>query len=232
MEMKKLPILIVFLFILSLINVIAVTPPPFPMPVKIFVNLNNVPIDNIDITVKNLNYNLILTPDDVEFLKTEKGVALFDLSKFDIEYYFLINTDFEFKFTYQNIVFTKTHKITSFDVDKNYIYFNAYSDQITVVKEEVIVEKPVEVIVEKPVEVIKEVEKEIIREVPVDETAKDPVSYILGAAIAILASILGLFTWGKGFEGILKYWAKKDPDRALKMVKTIVKNYKEGKYKK
>jgi hypothetical protein len=72
------------------------------------------------------------------------------------------------------------------------------------------------------------VEPEVVK---VDDTAKDPVSYLLGAIIGLLATILGLFSWGKGFSGILNYWAKKDPQRAYKMAKTIIKNYKEGKYK-
>ena len=93
------------------------------------------------------------------------------------------------------------------------------------VEKEVIVEKPVDRVVEVPKEVIKEVE------VPINETGKDVVSYLLGGLLTLIASVIGLFKWGKGYSGLLNYWAKKDPERAMKMANTIIENYKKGKYK-
>lgn len=55
---------------------------------------------------------------------------------------------------------------------------------------------------------------------------------IIGAMIVAIAGILSHYRWGKGFAGLLKYWAKKDPKRALKMLGTVEKNIKEGKYQK
>ncbi|KKM32387.1 hypothetical protein LCGC14_1565780, partial [marine sediment metagenome] len=65
--------------------------------------------------------------------------------------------------------------------------------------------------------------------------------------ISLIAAIIGIFAWGKGFAGLIKYYlrladeaekagdkelAKKYRDRASKMAKTVVTNYLAGKYKK
>ena len=60
----------------------------------------------------------------------------------------------------------------------------------------------------------------------------------------MIASVIGVFAWGKGFAGLIKYYlrkadetddrelAKKYRDRAEKMAKTVVINFLAGKYKK
>ncbi len=62
--------------------------------------------------------------------------------------------------------------------------------------------------------------------------------------ITLIATIIGLFAWGKGFAGLIKYYlrladetkdkelAKKYRARAEKMAKTVVTNFLAGKYKK
>ena len=54
---------------------------------------------------------------------------------------------------------------------------------------------------------------------------------VLGTLIIIAADLFAGFGWGKGFSsGLVKYWAKKDPKRAAKMLKTAIKKAKAGKY--
>ena len=55
----------------------------------------------------------------------------------------------------------------------------------------------------------------------------------LGVLVTLAADILVFFKWGKGFTaGLVKYWAKRDPKRAAKMLTTVIKKAKAGKYKK
>lgn len=81
-------------------------------------------------------------------------------------------------------------------------------------------------------------------EPPVEpEPSNNLVTLILG----MIASILVIFGWGKGFAGLIKYYlkkseeaqkagdlelAKKYQDRATKMAKTVLTNFMAGKYKK
>ncbi len=72
----------------------------------------------------------------------------------------------------------------------------------------------------------------------------EPESDLKTILITMIASIIGVFTWGKGFAGLIKYYlrlaeetndrtlAKKYKDRAEKMAKTVVFNFLAGKYKK
>ncbi len=70
---------------------------------------------------------------------------------------------------------------------------------------------------------------------------------LLTVLITLIAGIIGMFAWGKGFAGLIKYYlrkgqeARKEGDkelaekyeaRASKMAKTVVTNFLAGKYKK
>jgi hypothetical protein len=65
--------------------------------------------------------------------------------------------------------------------------------------------------------------------------------------IGLIAGIIGVFAWGKGFAGLIKYYLKKAKEadkigdkelagkyreRAEKMAKTTITNFLAGKYKK
>ena len=79
---------------------------------------------------------------------------------------------------------------------------------------------------------------------PPDVPPVEPESNLKTILITLIATIIGLFAWGKGFAGLIKYYlkladetedrelAKKYRDRAEKMAKTVVTNFLAGKYKK
>ena len=55
---------------------------------------------------------------------------------------------------------------------------------------------------------------------------------IVSALIVVVAAILEVkYKWGKSFMGLVKFWSKKDPKRAVKMLKTAIDKEKSGKYK-
>ena len=79
---------------------------------------------------------------------------------------------------------------------------------------------------------------------PVKPEPSNPLQTLL---IGMIAAIIGIFAWGKGFSGLSKYYlkkaeeatkagdselAKKYQDRATKMAKTVLTNFMAGKYKK
>ena len=70
-------------------------------------------------------------------------------------------------------------------------------------------------------------------------------SVLLKILIGVAIAVLGMFGWGKGFTGLANYYfnkgkelekqgktkeAKKNYDRAAKMLKTALQRVKEGKY--
>lgn len=224
--MKK----IILPIILILMIAIAFASPLIPAPVKILVSINGQKISYSDTKVTNKYTGEVLTPKERPDLEIKDGFGQFDLSYFKQGYAVAqrgyVGDQIEVIACNVHPSCTNTFYLDS--TEPRTILINIVDSSVVLPQPEII-EKPVEIIKEVPKETI--VEKEIVKEVPIDETAKDPVSYLLGALIGLLASILGLFAWGKGFEKILKYWAKKDPQRAYKMAKTVVKNYKDGKYK-
>lgn len=83
----------------------------------------------------------------------------------------------------------------------------------------------------------------------IDEPPVEPVddNQIQDWLIGLIAGIIGVFAWGAGFAGLIKYYlrlakeadkagnrelAKKHRERAEKMAKTVVLNFLAGKYKK
>jgi len=79
--------------------------------------------------------------------------------------------------------------------------------------------------------------------VPPVEPPVEPESDLKTILITMIASIIGIFAWGKGFAALIKYYlrkaeetsgeeAKKYRARAEKMAKTVVFNFLAGKYKK
>ena len=75
----------------------------------------------------------------------------------------------------------------------------------------------------------------------------EPESNLFDYLIYLIAGIIALFAWGKGFAGLIKYYmnkskeaeqagdkelAKKYRERAEKMAKSVITNYLAGKYKK
>ena len=83
---------------------------------------------------------------------------------------------------------------------------------------------------------------------PKPEEPKEPESKTLQTALlSLIATIIGVFAWGKGFAGLIKYYLKKAKEqealgndeeadklraRAEKMAKTVIFNFMAGKYKK
>ncbi len=79
--------------------------------------------------------------------------------------------------------------------------------------------------------------------IPDDEEEDEP-SNLQTILITLIATIIGLFAWGKGFAGLIKYYlrladktndkelAKKYRARAEKMARTVITNFLAGKYKK
>ena len=56
---------------------------------------------------------------------------------------------------------------------------------------------------------------------------------IIGGLVILVATILGVkYSWGKSFLNLVKFWAPKDPARAVKMMKTAIEKDKAGKYDK
>ena len=81
------------------------------------------------------------------------------------------------------------------------------------------------------------VEKEsdcpVIEPVEPEESKAGWIVAAISSLIAIAAAILAAhYRWGKGFLSLVNYWAKKDPKKALKMLKTALEKEKAGKYKK
>lgn len=86
-----------------------------------------------------------------------------------------------------------------------------------------------------------------------DDCPDNSISFIYKGLIALAIIILGAFGWGKGFAGLAKYYWNKGAEliaegkktkntqltkqgkayqaRAIKMVGTAIKNFKDGKYK-
>ncbi len=59
------------------------------------------------------------------------------------------------------------------------------------------------------------------------------IGFIITGLIIIIAALFAKkYMWGNGFIGLVKYWARKDPRRALKMLETALNKEKQGKYKK
>lgn len=67
----------------------------------------------------------------------------------------------------------------------------------------------------------------------VDPTEKDNILMELLIGLIVVAAVIlsKKYTWGKGFIGLVKYWAKKNPKIAIKMIKTAIEKEKAGKYK-
>jgi len=75
-------------------------------------------------------------------------------------------------------------------------------------------------------------------------TPVEPGTDLKTVLITLIATIIGLFTWGKGFAGLIKYYLRKADEtddaelskkyrvRAEKMAKTVVFNFLAGKYRK
>ncbi len=87
--MKKLPILLTLLFVLSILTVAGYNTrgghcgPSVPRPVVFSLDVNGVLASNNDVEVKNLATGEVLTVTDVPQLNMENGIAGFDLNEFD-----------------------------------------------------------------------------------------------------------------------------------------------------
>jgi hypothetical protein len=120
-------------------------------------------------------------------------------------------------------------------------------DDVVVPPEPPIIVPPVEPPVIPPVEppVIPPVEPPVVP--PVEPPVDEDDNTLATILITLIAAIIGLFAWGKGFAGLIKYYLKEadkaekagDKEkakayraRAEKMAKSVVTNYLAGKYKK
>lgn len=112
-----------------------------------------------------------------------------------------------------------------------------------------------------PVVVEKEVIKEVVKEVEVPVSDEGDLSQLQLLSLGMIAAVIGIFSWGKGFAGLIKWRlgkakkelrianaAKNAGDMSLykvhldlsvkhqktaeKMSKTVLTNFMAGKYKK
>lgn len=261
--MKKL---ITFLIAFLMVIGIALAQPVAPSPVKILVKVNDHNVDYDFTIVTNLGTGEVLTVQDVGSLRIERGVGFFDLLDFDLGY------DPKSRRYPGDTIEIKACDIhaectTSFQIDSTVprkVYLTLYDDSI-----------PTEVIVKEfqcydgtfeftaaecpvPPEPTTETKTIIEKEyfcadgtsvakasdcVPPEEEDDTLQDWLIG----LIAGIIGVFAWGKGFAALIKWRLKKAKEAdaagdkelarkyratAEKMAKTTVFNFLAGKYKK
>lgn len=118
--------------------------------------------------------------------------------------------------------------------------------QIDNLVEEIRLEREARAKAEADKKAAEEEAKKLAEEEKEDEE-NDGLSALEIGLIGLLAVIIGVFPWGKGFKGLIKYYLKKGKEarkagdkalakkyeaRAHKMASTVVTNFLAGKYKK
>lgn len=251
--MKK-ALSIIFMFLLM--GVALAQSPPVPAPVIGKFQINDRNVAGYVLEVENLRTEEVISGDGVASLVTESGGFMFDLSYFDKGYTASIPNFYpgdpievrvrgfgdEGKYTF-NVPDKTPYRFTlSIHTTREDAFVECYDGSLVrevslcPAKPEPTVTEPE--VVEK--EVIKEVETEIEVPVPEERNLQD---WLIG----LIAGIIGVFAWGAGFAGLIRYYlrlakeaekagnktlAKKYRTRAEKMAKTAVTNFLAGKYKK
>ena len=224
-----IPVLLLFLF-----SVVFAQPQP-PYIFKVMVTSDGVPVGNVDVTIRNLDYNSDIT----ETMATENnGGTLFalceDANSCRISYYYSSRGNYgdrmEVKVCNDP---TNVKCITSYEIGKDCPTSVDCMVKIDLAPGTVVISDGEEKTIE---EVIKEVQttKYTTKYVCSDGTEVDDASQCpeetdewFWAMIAVLSAALiaAGCRWGKGFIGLLKYWFSKDKLRAKKMLKTALKKW-------
>tara|TARA_Y100000310_G_scaffold57061_1_gene52303 strand:+ start:2147 stop:2908 length:762 start_codon:yes stop_codon:yes gene_type:complete len=253
--MKKL-----LTFLIGLVMIVSVLAgPPSPAPVKLDVTVNDNKI-SYDATATNIDTEEVL---NIEIIG---GVGIFDLNQFKVNPDPFIPMPFAISRNTIKIVACNVHpdctttfvvesfdpKTIRMDIQDASIPETSYrwvcGDGSTVDSEaDCPVQVPEEVEVEVEVEKIVEVDVEKIVEVEVEADKPEPEDAVREWLIGLIAGIIGVFAWGAGFAGLIKYYLRKATEerkagniklankyrnRAEKMAKTVITNFLAGKYKK
>lgn len=253
--MKKLITLsIITLFLMSLL---VLATPPIPQHIRGYFNVNGVSLPGHIIEVTNMYTGETISGDNYPSLVTEVNGFAFDLS------YFKEGVEGRSRYSPGDQIKVQARRFG----EEEAIYFNVPEETPYEITLEIstglptlycpdgtpvldlancpVVEPesaPVEPVIIKKVICEDGTEVSEASECPIVEPEeKDTLQTIL---ITLIAAIIGLFAWGKGFAGLIKYYlrlaketddkelAKKYRARAEKMAKTTVTNFLAGKYKK
>ena len=227
--MKKL--ISIFMFILML-NLITAQEAPIPMPVVGHLTINGISPNGYHIQITNLDFPGadIISSDNLDSLVTERGTFAFDLSYFGYENGFPKYEKAGRRYAGDRVqvqvvkdpngnTFICSQCVYIFNIPQSFPYqFNMD-------------------IVDSSVTII---EKTIIKTEPERESNLE--EYLL----ALIAGILVMFGWGKGFAGLIRYYlnkakeeekkgnkelAQRYRERAKKMAQSVITGFLAGKYK-
>jgi|TARA_R100001530_G_scaffold2717_1_gene4356 hypothetical protein len=246
--MKKIiPFLIVFMFMLSIV-VSAGPSPPYVFQVE--VTSGGVALDDIIVKINNMDYK----PDIEDSFITEKtGRAIFSLSE-EGRPYTVLSYEYNARGDYGDRIGvricqegTGDHCYTSYEIGKECPVDVSCLVKIDLEKGAIVIDKDG---VERDADDFKTKyqcwngamvwnEADCTEEPKDDDDPEEGGSAwwysIYGALIVLVATVLeSKYKWGKSFIGLVKYWAikRKDPKRAMKMLKTAMKKDEAEHYKK
>lgn len=251
--MKTITFIIGFLILLATL-IGATAQPPMPAPLAVYITLNGEPAPNgILIEILNKETNELLTANEIPTLQVEKGVAMVDLSEFELGY-FLKNRNYpgdEVEITCSLRDCKKTIFLDSPPIEVNIEVID--EDYIPVEEkyvcwdDSIVTDKADCPALPEPKYICpdgSEVEK--AEDCPEETNALTLILGILSGLLVVAVAVLAKFNWGKGFVGLVKYYIKKGDEakkkgntkealknysRAVKMVGTAIKKAKEDKYK-
>lgn len=237
--MKK--ILTILILILLMANM-SLAVPALPQIVHGKLTQDGFPVKNLDVKVENLDTGTSTTA------KTnENGVYQVDLANFDQYYRGSDSVKVTLVYCENLASCSRSEQLKDGGNELSWDLTNVapFPDETVVVKYACYDGSVVEVQSDCPAKPEPEVivnENLVVKcengdEVPsVDDCPEGSSSWwmiVLGAMIAVAADLLAMFGWAKGFtSGLIKYWAKRDPQRAAKMLGTALKKARDGKYKK
>lgn len=226
--MKK----IIFPLALILMISLAFASPPVPAPVKILVSVNGEKIDFADTKVTNKYTGEILTPKEHPDLEIKDGFGQFDLSYFK-QGYAVMQRGYagdEIEVVACNVHPSCTNTFILDSTDPRTLSIN-------IVDSSIITPKVIQCFDGTTV-----IAPAICPQSPQPEPESNLEEYLL----ALIAGILAIFVWGKGFAGLIKYYlnkakeeekkgnkelAQRYRERAKKMAESVVTGFLAGKYK-
>lgn len=247
---KTISILLAMFMVMSML---ALASPPVPKQVRGYFDINGVNVAGYVIEVENLYSGEILSGRDRVQLVTESGGFAFDLSWFE-EGYEESGRYYPGDAIEVRAVGMESYSVR-FNIDKDMSPLYSITISIATSQTDLFVKchdgtavRELSFCPPKPKPEVVTVTVETTKYVCEDGTEVDEASdcvpaekeekgvewwkAVLGTLIIIAADLFAAFKWGKGFtSGLIKYWAKRDPKRAVKMLQTAMTKAKEGKYK-
>lgn len=249
------------LFVLSIFSVVAFT---MPQPIHGFVTSSGFPLKNLEVKVTNLDTDVSTLA-----VTNENGFYLVDLANVDTNYRLKDKVKVELVYCKEN---SKCVKTSALQDGGTKISWDVSVEQLPSIPESVVLVKyvcwdgsyvedkvacPEQSAPEPPKPEVVVEEKVVIEEKIIEQTTivcengdvvgneadckgSDWETWLIG----LIAGVVGIFVWGKGFASLIRYYLKKAKEtkdsvlrekyrkRAEKMAKSVVTNFLAGKYKK